>query len=177
MGHHILDTGRLLGSGEFGSVYAGVIQVANGEIPVAVKTAKTSTGRDTTSAGFTTSLRSLMGEIKILAYIEKHPNIVQLLGANTEKLRNGKVLAFIEFCENGSLFKYLRSLNPNELSVPEDVVPGNETNVYENYDNSIKLDPSLSQKFRKWSLEIAVGMEFLAYKKVCLNVEMLYVNS
>jgi serine/threonine protein kinase len=48
---------------------------------VAVKTVKPNTERDV--------LISLLAEIKIMSHLEGHPNIVELVGANTDGLASG----------------------------------------------------------------------------------------
>jgi serine/threonine protein kinase len=50
-------------------------------LQVAVKTVKPNTERDV--------LLSLLAEMKIMSHLESHPNIVELIGANTEGLATG----------------------------------------------------------------------------------------
>jgi serine/threonine protein kinase len=67
----------VLGSGFFGIVCMGKVK----GMPVAVKTVKPNTKRDV--------LLSLLAEIKIMSHLQSHPNIVELIGANTDGLANG----------------------------------------------------------------------------------------
>src|SRR5665811_1250446 len=124
------DRSTILGEGKFGQVVKGRISSGSNEIDIAVKMPKTN--------GTAGHLKSLLNELKLLAYLEFHPNIVRLFAANTkniaksnltlnlyavicftcmyrcQKIKNaksdiGKVLIGLEFCEHNSIRKYLRN--------------------------------------------------------------------
>lgn len=130
--------------------------IRNVQVDAAVKTCK---------AGSASALRGLMSEIKIMAYLGRHSNVVGFIGAFTHDLTDGiKILSdfyvnkiniftnysmvwyaglaylFVEFCELGSLLSYLRRQRPK--------------------------DPPTAMDFIRWAEEIADGLEYLAAKKV-----------
>jgi len=74
-----------LGAGEFGMVSRGTIVKNRTAINVAIKTMRL--GKPSSSV-----LSGILSEIKVLAYLGKHDNIVELLGANTENLKKGKII-------------------------------------------------------------------------------------
>lgn len=87
-----IDLTKVLGSGEYGLVLYGLYKNANpvnGSTPVvkpvAIKTTKPiSSGKE--------HFKALLSELKIMAYLEHHANIVNLVGANTQNLRKRKFL-------------------------------------------------------------------------------------
>ncbi|ODM92143.1 Platelet-derived growth factor receptor alpha [Orchesella cincta] len=80
----LIDETAVLGHGHFGVVLKGVVKDSRSEvrINVAVKTLKTKV-----DVG---SLKALLSELKILASIGKHSNVVNLVGACTKKMGKGK---------------------------------------------------------------------------------------
>jgi hypothetical protein len=74
-----LQQSVVLGSGAFGIVFKGVLDEKN---VVAVKTV--AKGADESK------LAALLSEVKIMSYVGKHPNIVQLYGLQITDLRKGK---------------------------------------------------------------------------------------
>lgn len=73
-----IDENYTLGSGVFGTVYKANLIKSDGSFEsVAVKTVTQS------SLG----LRSLLTEVKILSYVGKHKNVVNLIGACTVDLK------------------------------------------------------------------------------------------
>lgn len=78
------DETVILGHGHFGLVLKGVVKDAQDKvrIDVAVKTLKTKV-----DVG---SLKALLSELKILASIGKHTNVVNLVGACTKKMSKGR---------------------------------------------------------------------------------------
>ena len=60
----------------------GTMVINNEEVPVAVKTVKKDAG--------VLYFKALLTELKIMAFIGKHPNIVNLIGACTQNLRKRK---------------------------------------------------------------------------------------
>ena len=67
--------GDLLGSGQFGMVYKGVLQSAGGEVEVAVKTLKE--GSDKEDRVKFLQEAAIMGQFK-------HPNVVTMYGVITD---------------------------------------------------------------------------------------------
>ncbi len=98
-----LELGTLLGSGEYGRVLKararGIFADQNWST-VAVKTLKLNPERE--------KLNALMSELKILIFIGKHPNLVNLLGACTERLHDMELYVILEYCRHGNLLNYLR---------------------------------------------------------------------
>lgn len=54
-------------------------------------------------------LKGLLSEIKILAYLGKHDNIVYIVGAYTAELQKGLLYLATELCTLGNLQNYLRN--------------------------------------------------------------------
>jgi serine/threonine protein kinase len=48
-------------------------------------------------------LAALLCEVKILANLDHHLNLVNLMGACTSELHNGELLLLLEFCSHGDL--------------------------------------------------------------------------
>lgn len=163
--HFSVDNDGLLGSGEFGTVCRGKVQYDKQGTPihVAVKVANPKKFHKT-------ALNGMLSEIKMLAYIGKHENINEMIGANTADLKHGKVFIFLELCQLGCLEKYLRKLRPtmNYDEGEERTVALDDGGRYINMTtrNSQKLDPSLCEDFSRWSKEICSGMAYLATKHV-----------
>ncbi|XP_069188324.1 vascular endothelial growth factor receptor 1 [Procambarus clarkii] len=99
-----LVLGKLLGSGEFGSVYCGTAKdLVPGEAHthVAVKMAR--------STEEISHLKALCTEAKILIHIGRHINIANLLGVCSENMGSkGEMLLILEYCQNGNLLDYIR---------------------------------------------------------------------
>ncbi|XP_035709602.1 uncharacterized protein LOC118436188 [Folsomia candida] len=180
-----IDQSKVLGSGNFGQVLKGSIQLLDSQngsrsmktalkgmnsIDVAVKTVKHNME--------VLYFKTLLSEVKIMAYIGSHPNICSLVGACTQNIRKREIFIAVEFCTNGSLEHYLRKQRPvfinlvkNDAIVPQEP---KQRNPYENVDaeyggadmTNNKLTPITTQNLIKWSREIANGMEFLGSKKI-----------
>jgi len=70
-----------LGHGQFGVVFRGELTKNPGGaevIPVAVKTLKPFADGD--------YVRALLREIKVMIYVGRHPNVLELIGCATERL-------------------------------------------------------------------------------------------
>jgi len=145
----------ILGSGNFGQVLKGHIQVLNNQdgnrvknefnrkwsslciIEVAVKTVKPNME--------VMHFKTLLSEVKIMAYIGKHANIVGLVGACTQNIRkstayqylkllykilfmNQLILSLIpeeiyiavEYCVHGSLETFLRKYRKSFINLIKD---------------------------------------------------------
>jgi len=75
------DYESILGQGEFGVVIKGKITKQDMTLPVAVKTLRTTE---------ISSLKAILSELKILMFIGKHRNVIQLIGAVTKKIHESK---------------------------------------------------------------------------------------
>ena len=99
-----LELRELLGEGQFGKVLKGIAQ---GIVPweestiVAVKMLKE---KNTTEYDY---LKALMDELKIMIYLGKHINILNVLGACTVNLQKRELLIITECCLFGNIQKYL----------------------------------------------------------------------
>ncbi|CAG7828347.1 unnamed protein product [Allacma fusca] len=151
----------VLGSGQYGMVFKGKLVIEEHQRSVAVKTVKPSADKE--------FVKALLSEIKIMMTIGSHPSVVNFIGALTQDLRDGKLLIVVEFCENGSLEKYLRKYRNNYIDQIQDdviVVPeselDNSTQCYE----TCEKKPLDTRTLVTWAYEIASGMEYLATKKV-----------
>lgn len=56
-----------------------------------------------------TAVRSLIAELKIMARIGQHRNVLRLLGAVTSRIRQRQLYVISEFCELGNLQTFLRA--------------------------------------------------------------------
>ncbi|CAL8095589.1 unnamed protein product [Orchesella dallaii] len=148
-----------LGSGCFGLVLAGTVKGAD----VAVKTI-----RNKVDSG--SHLRSLLSEIKILQYIGKIDNVVNMVGCNTADLTNDNVYLFLEYCKLGSLEKYLRTNKYHFLdNIIKDENTGTSTSTARLYENSPTESDEATithSDLLTWSSQITNAMRFLAAKKV-----------
>jgi len=73
-----LDLFSLLGQGEHGHIYKGMLTCSR--VDVAVKASRCSA----------ISVKQILSEMKILANVGKHENVLYLLGANTSEIEKGK---------------------------------------------------------------------------------------
>ncbi|CAG7732862.1 unnamed protein product [Allacma fusca] len=145
---------KLLGEGAFGKVMKGRV----GERYVAIKTINKCTDDK--------YFRALLSELKIMTFVGKHDNIVELIGANTERLKKKEVLLIFEFCENGNVLTYIRenrSVFVNQLT--DDLEGYRLVNSTVEYENKVCTKMS-SEDLIRWAKEIATGMDFIASKNV-----------
>ncbi|ODM97474.1 Mast/stem cell growth factor receptor kita [Orchesella cincta] len=173
-----------IGTGEFGLVYQGTLILEDNVQTVAIKTTKPFASAQ--------GLRVLMKEVKVMMYVGKCPQIVALVGCCTANIREGELLVVLEYCDNGSLEKYLRKNQSHFVNILQKT----ETDFQNSYctsevilnpksppGNYVSYMPALDASFSQecqpesfdiyqlitWSIEIAQGMEFLASKKGILN--------
>ncbi|CAL8132874.1 unnamed protein product [Orchesella dallaii] len=135
-----IDKKCRLGSGNFGTVYKGSIISSLGVGEVAVKVPM---------PGSSEALKGVICEIKVMSYVGKHVNVLQLVGASTFDIKNGNLCVFTEFCKNGSLLSYL---NLHDVALKN-----------QNYEK-----PTLEtlKTFCRFGREIAEGMKYIGSKKV-----------
>lgn len=97
-------TGKQLGSGAFGIVLKGEaygLREDNEPVIVAVKMVKKTSD--------ISHVRALAKELKIMAHLGQHLNVVNLLGACTGNVHNRELLVLVEYCRFGNLHKYLQN--------------------------------------------------------------------
>ncbi len=97
-----LDLGSQIGSGQYGRVLkAQAHKIVEGEnyTTVAVKTLKFPAEME--------HLKTLMSELKILSLVGRHQNLVNLLGACTERLQHRELYVILEYCHLGNLQQML----------------------------------------------------------------------
>ncbi|XP_045029053.1 vascular endothelial growth factor receptor 1 isoform X3 [Daphnia magna] len=100
---HRLKLGIELGTGCFGRIFkAKAIGIK--DCDGSVKTVAVKMIRSKTNA---TAMEDLISELKILAYLGCHLNIVNLLGACTKQINKGDLLVILEYCRFGNLQTYL----------------------------------------------------------------------
>ncbi|XP_063591900.1 platelet-derived growth factor receptor beta-like, partial [Penaeus indicus] len=110
-----IHLGRQLGSGAFGRVVKAVVTGAAAEN----HKDKDEAGMGTTSSSLVVAVkmcksqqdashvRALTMELKIMAYLGKHLNLVNLIGSNTSRIGSGELWILVEYCRYGSLLSYL----------------------------------------------------------------------
>jgi len=106
-----LGLGSQIGAGQFGRVLkAQAFGIRKGEAvtTVAVKTLKPDAQKE--------HLHALMRELKILQVVGTHPNLVNLLGANTSKLLEMQLYVLLEYCHLGNLKDLLQRSRKNYRS-------------------------------------------------------------
>lgn len=100
-----------LGTGAYGTVYAGKLQ---NDLWVAIKRIK---HRDSDTIG------QVMNEIKLISSVN-HPNLVRLLGCSIE---NGEQILVYEFMPNGTLCQHLQRERSDGLAWPVRLTIASET--------------------------------------------------
>ncbi|KAF2365176.1 Immunoglobulin [Trinorchestia longiramus] len=124
---HIL-MGRQLGSGAFGRVVKAEVKGLNEHdperaTPVAIKMTK--------SLSDPSHVKNLGSELKILIHLGKHLNIVNLIGANTERIAKGEIWILVEYCRYGDLLsfvqkyrkRFVNQIDPFNDSVNYNILP------------------------------------------------------
>ena len=143
IGRNYFEIGVKIGNGNFGTVNKGILfglYESSSKTTVAIKSVN--------GLGHRTELNDLMAEIKLMSYIDPHPNLVSLIGSCSSELkRDGNLWLLIEFCEHGDLQNYLKK---------------NESKIL----SGKKNDPINSRSMLKWLFEIAKGMQYLEENKI-----------
>ena len=137
--------GKILGSGNFGTVFKGEaigLFYPKSKTYVAIKTVSNTSNED--------DINALVCEIKILSNLDLHCNLVNLVGACTSQLEtNGEIWLLLELCDKGDLKDFL--LKHRQEFQEKLTKKGNDI------DNRLLLT---------WSYDVAKGMEYLASKNV-----------
>lgn len=133
----------ILGSGNFGTVYKGILKELDGpnsEQEIAIKTIVSSEGDS--------ACNEFLNEMKIMSYVNLHLNLVNMVGSCTSELnKNGKLWLLIEFCQFGDLKMYLIK-NKNTILSGSD------------------CDPINSRCLVKWAYDIVKGMRYLTENNI-----------
>ncbi|CAL8100404.1 unnamed protein product [Orchesella dallaii] len=168
-----IDTTKVLGSGNFGQVVKGAITDeydSSSQMEVAVKTVKPKYD--------ILYFKTLLTEVKIMAYIGQHVNVVSLVGACTQNLKKRQIYIAVEYCAKGSMEKFLKNCRPTFVNLVCDdtfyvttsfgVCQPKYENVVQQETKSLITDDDCvsTAHLVKWSREIANGMEFLGSKKI-----------
>ncbi|EGT59472.1 hypothetical protein CAEBREN_07717 [Caenorhabditis brenneri] len=171
-----------LGSGHFGVVRKGHLQMADPKSQIEYKTRLTVAIKSATNP-YDVELQQMMAEeLKVMCAIPKHPNVLALIGAVTANIRKGQLLIVIEYVDGGCLREFLqqnRNVFVNEL-VDDDSATGDDSYMVPNSVKKKKYqfeDKSAGETDRllsadsnslctsdllSFGLQIANGMEWLA---------------
>ncbi|OXA63548.1 platelet-derived growth factor receptor alpha [Folsomia candida] len=154
-----LEKERPLGAGAFGIVYKASLtkqlaESVSSQI-VAVKTVLPSAD--------TTALKCLLRELQILNCIGRHENIVNLVGACTSEVKQGKLYVVVEYCALGNLQSYLK--RHRESGVAGDDFKTEAIGGYISWRNT-ETETVTIQDLTRWAHETANGMEYISRKKV-----------
>ncbi|XP_046395361.1 vascular endothelial growth factor receptor 2-like [Ischnura elegans] len=105
---HRLILGKQIGSGAFGMVMKaeahGIVEW-EATTTVAVKMVKRCTD--------STHIKALASELKIMAHLGSHLNVVNLLGACTKNLAKQELFVIVEYCYFGNLQEYIKQHREN----------------------------------------------------------------
>ena len=93
----------LLGNGEFGVALKARLR----GVTVAAKTASLSAEGPSAEVAGAAQWMALLQELKVRVHVGLHENLVALVGAHTQRLRQGVCYVFVELCANGNLEEYL----------------------------------------------------------------------
>ncbi|XP_035711202.1 fibroblast growth factor receptor 3 [Folsomia candida] len=144
-----LNKKHILGRGEFGTVYMGLL---DGIIPTAIKTV--------TDDSDDVKLNALLSEVKVMAFVGSHTNVTQLLGVQLVDLRKGLVYVAVEYCSLGSLKEYLTK-HSNELGTS-----GSFYKFQDYVDRPNFVQPLFLYELLRWCHQVSNAMEFLGSKKI-----------
>ena len=137
--------GKLLGAGNYGSVWDGVARGLlhpGSSTKVAIKTVND----ELQEAQFA----SLWVEMKILGHLDLHPNLVNLLGSCIAEMTDWRLWLLLEYCHNGDMKNFLIG----KRAQMRDAIAGNVATDME------------ARLFLRWAHGIAKGMQYLASKRI-----------
>ena len=139
------EVNQLLGGGQFGSVFEGItndLVHPEQRIKVAIKVVNNPLD--------VSQLNILMSEIKILDKLDVHLNLVNMIGACTTQLKEGKLWLLLEYCPQSDLKRFLLK---NREAILHDLKPKTTSDEFE-------------RVFIKWGHGIAKGLEYLFSKRI-----------
>ncbi|XP_078658182.1 tyrosine-protein kinase receptor Tie-1-like [Branchiostoma floridae x Branchiostoma belcheri] len=137
-------TPKLLGTGNFGEVRKGTVNI---RVPSAIKVLKR--GADEAAR------RDFQQEVDIMRHVGYHPNIINLLGTCDHQ---GQQYMALEMAGNGDLKKYLRTSRVLDTTSP----------AYANIRQTLGTVSTLSPvQLLRIACDVATGMEHLSSKDVC----------
>ncbi|OXA54046.1 Receptor-like tyrosine-protein kinase kin-16 [Folsomia candida] len=177
----------LLGRGNYGVIYKGIITSESDQQKVhcAIKTVDELTAR-------IDDLKLLMNEIRIMSCVGRHENVVEFLGFYCNfHPKKWEFLCLMELCE-GNLHSYLLQARNYQKTSNYSINTQLKKEGYVFYEDTSSIealssDPhSLPQldvppvtitekEIRKWSAEIANGMDYLTMKNL-LHVDLATRN-
>uniref|UniRef100_A0A914WNL6 Protein kinase domain-containing protein n=1 Tax=Plectus sambesii TaxID=2011161 RepID=A0A914WNL6_9BILA len=174
-----------LGTGHFGDVHRALLRESDGkQIMVAVKKLKVSTDVDLSpqqrAEEYLQHLKSLQCETKIMSSIGTHPNVLRLIGAVTKNRDDFCIIT--EYCEYGSLEKFLTDKEKQEKFINEYVVSSNDgyrlptSEFYWKRQRDSSWDANFEQRRKEglvttsdlvwFGFQIAHAVEFLMNKSI-----------
>ncbi|XP_078658305.1 angiopoietin-1 receptor-like [Branchiostoma floridae x Branchiostoma belcheri] len=139
-------TSKLLGTGNFGEVRKGTVNLDGERVAAAIKVLKR--GADEAAR------RDFQQEVDIMRHVGYHPNIINLLGTCDHQ---GQQYMALEMAGNGDLKKYLRSSRVLDTTSP----------AYANIRQTVCTVSTLSPiQLLRIACDVATGMEHLSSKDV-----------
>ncbi|XP_036403485.1 fibroblast growth factor receptor 4-like [Megalops cyprinoides] len=151
-----LTLGKLLGEGCFGQVVRAEAYGINKSRPDEVTTVAVKMLKDDATDK---DLADLISEMELMKVMDKHKNIINLLGVCTQ---NGPLYVLVEYASKGSLREYLRARRPPGMDYTFD-----RTKVPE---EQLTFKDLLSCAY-----QVARGMEYLASKR-CIHRDLAARN-
>ncbi|XP_031618935.1 uncharacterized protein LOC116338039 isoform X1 [Contarinia nasturtii] len=115
-----------IGTGAFGIVYEGLargVLYHEEETKVAIKMVNDMSDDE--------ALKDLVSEMKIMMYLGKDLNVVNLLGAVTENIEQNEVMIIVEYCDYGNIRDLLKSNHKsfiNQVDYENDSIDSTITN-------------------------------------------------
>ncbi|ODN01725.1 Vascular endothelial growth factor receptor 1 [Orchesella cincta] len=150
---------KILGSGQFGIVRMGSVNLNGERIQVAVKTLKSSVEID--------EFKSFLFELKIMAYLGQNKNIVSLAAACTEGINDREILIGVEYCDNGCLLNFLRKYgNSFQNMVTKDGKIVHDLSAIDTGQQYCNISVMSTRDLFRWAYHIACGMNYLQMKQV-----------
>ena len=138
--------GRKISGGTFGSVYEGLTDdLINPRQKIKVAIKSVNNPRDPSE------VFALMCEIKVLDKLDKHINLVNMIGACTTQYDTGKIWLILEYCPCGDMKNFLHKKNDVFIQDLNNHVPHKILNA---------------RLFIKWAYDIVKGMEYLSLKNI-----------
>ncbi|XP_019645300.1 PREDICTED: tyrosine-protein kinase receptor Tie-1-like [Branchiostoma belcheri] len=139
-------TSKLLGTGNFGEVRKGTVNLDGESVAAAIKVLKR--GADEAAR------RDFQQEVDIMRHVGYHPNIINLLGTCDHQ---GQQYMALEMAGNGDLKKYLRTSRVLETTSP----------AYANIRQTVGTVSTLSPvQLLRITCDVATGMDHLSSKDV-----------